>query len=109
MTDVFVLCGRGFLQRCVEGWGVAGAVEEDDRGEEHGDEGGTEAEVEGGAVTDGADDAWADHVAECVNDEELAGHGGGADLGGDGVEGGRIHWAPPERGDEDGDTWSDAV
>ena len=84
-----------------EWWRVAGAEEEDDGGEEHGDERGAEAEVEGGAVADGSDDAGGDGVAEGVDDEELTGHGGGADLGADGVEGGRVDRASAEEDEED--------
>ena len=49
-----------------------------------------------------ADDGWGDGVAEGVDDEELAGHGGGADLGADGVEGGGVDGAGAEGDEEDG-------
>ncbi len=86
----------------MQGRGVAGADEEDDSSEKHGDESGTEAQVEGGAVADGSDDARGDGVAEGVDDEELAGHGGGADLGTDGVESGGVDGAGAEEDKEDG-------
>ena len=43
-----------------------------------------------------------DGVAEGVDDEELAGHGGGADLGTDGVEGGGVDWSGAQEDEEDG-------
>ena len=45
---------------------------------------------------------WGDGVAEGVDDEELAGHGGGADLGTDGVERGGVDGAGAEGDEEDG-------
>ncbi len=53
-------------------------------------------------VADGADDTGGDGVAQGVDDEELAGHGGGADLGADGVEGGGVDGTSAEEDEEDG-------
>jgi hypothetical protein len=75
---------------------------EDDSGDEHGDQRGAEAEVEVGVIADGADDAGTDGVTESVDDEELTGHGGGADLWTDGVERGRVDWAGAKEDEEDG-------
>src|ERR1700733_2242453 len=82
--------------------GVAGTVEEDDRGEQHGNERGGEADVEVGVVADDSDEGRGDGVAEGVDDEELAGERGGADLGTNGVDGGGVDGASHEEDQEDG-------
>ena len=51
-------------------------------GKNESDERGSEAGVEIAAVADAADDAGRDGVAKCVDDEELSGQRGGADLRG---------------------------
>src|SRR5271155_613862 len=98
--DMTQLRGCGLL--LMKRRGVAGAVEEDDCGEQHGDERGGEADVEVGVVADDSDEGRGDGVAEGVDDEELAGERGGADLGTNGVDGGGVDGASSEEDQEDG-------
>ena len=101
-AEVRGLVSSVHLRLAPQGRRKAGAIPEDETGYDEEDQGCAEADAEGGAVRDGANDLWRECVAKTMDEEEVETDGGGTNRSGDRVDNGSVERAGIEEEEEFG-------